>query len=121
MRAHLARALRFLWRVLLTDLVLAGAAAAAWWALGWRGLEQFGMALTWAGLAALALAGSSSSGSTQLLGNPNYWYAQSVMPVSMHERVKLNLGNLADGPGRTAVIAVAGLAALLVGLAVWLL
>lgn len=66
----------------------------------------------------MALVGASFGGGRQILGNPNFWYAQSVMPQSLRERWRLNLQDAPDDFSFTALLAVSGLLASALGL--WL-
>lgn len=115
-RTAAARMLGFARAVAIADLLIALGAAFACLALNWLTVRQYGVALMWGGLAGMALAGGSLTGSAQLLGNPNYWYVQSVMPNTLRERWRNNLLDLHDSVDMTILLGVAGLVDLLLGL-----
>ncbi|MDW8327085.1 MAG: hypothetical protein RMK99_10995 [Anaerolineales bacterium] len=66
----------------------------------------------------MAPAGTSFGGGRQVLGNPNFWYAQSVMPQSLHERRRLNLQDAPDDFSLEYLPAIASL--LVAALGLWL-
>lgn len=118
MKWLLARSLRFAGVILVADLLSALLIFAVCVFFGWTTARQYGAALMGAGALMAALAGASFSGGRQILGNPNYWYAQSVMPQSLHERWRLNLQDAPNDFSLTLVLAVSGLLAAAFGL--WL-
>lgn len=81
-------------------------------------VAQYGFALMWAGLITMGLAGASFNGQSQLLGNPNYWYAQSVMPQSMRQRWQMNMRDWDESFSSTIWLGLGGLIA--TGLGFWL-
>jgi len=114
----LARSARFAGGVLLADALIVLSIALVGALSGWNTARQYGVALMWAGGLAMGLAGASFGGGRQILGNPNFWYAQSVMAKSLHERWRLNLQDMPDDFALTGRLAVSGLLAILLGL--WL-
>jgi hypothetical protein len=117
-RGRLGRAVHFLRDVALVEAFLALVTALVCWLIGWHSFERYGTALVWAGLLAMVLSGSTSSGS-QLFGSPNYWYAQSVMPNSLNDRLRGEFRSADEPEGATAGH-VAGLLAAVIGAALWL-
>lgn len=105
----------FLRNVALTDLFIAALAGIVCWVMGWTTLARFGTALMWSGLLFIALAGTSFFGSVQLLGDPRFWYAQSVMPNTLFERWRLNMQGLPSSPSVTLFLGTAGILAALIG------
>lgn len=118
MKRLLAFGVRFAGTVLLADALAALLVGVLCLLLDWMTTREFGSALMWAGWLMVGLAGASFGGGRQLLGNPNFWYAQSVMPKSLHERWRLNLQATDDNLPLTALLAVSGLLDAALGL--WL-
>lgn len=118
MRQLARQALFYLAHVVITVAVLAGLAGLFCFFSKWGTVAQYGFALMWAGLITLGLAGASFTGNAQLLGNPNYWYVQSVMPQSMRQRWQMNMNHLDESFPSTLWLGLAGLIA--TGLGFWL-
>jgi hypothetical protein len=118
MKRLLAWSTRFAGGVLAADVLAALLVAVLCLLLDWTTTRQYGVALMWAGWLMIGLAGAAFSGGRQILGNPSFWYAQSVMPKSLHERWRLNMQDPHDDVSVTGLLAVSGLVDAALGL--WL-
>jgi hypothetical protein len=87
------------------------------WLIGWHTWPQYGKALLGAGLFVATLGGIGFSSTNQLLGSPNFWYAQSVMPNSLFERWQMNMASLHESLDVTVVMIACGGVVMLCGLA----
>lgn len=115
LRRVLAFTLALLRGVILGVGVIALITAGACWLFGWGSLSKFGSTLIWAGLLAAAIGGTSASGTSQLLGSPQYWYAQSVMPESLWDRWRLNMRSFDNSVSVTVPVILSGLACMVLG------
>lgn len=97
---------------------VAALTAAACWLLGWHTLPQYGKVLLGAGLFVAMLGGIGFSSTSQLLGSPNYWYAQSVMPNSLFERWRMNMASRHESVDVTVVMIACGAVTMVGGLIV---
>ena len=114
----MARLRVFIRAVALGVVIAAILTAFVCWLIGWRTWMQYGQALIGAGLLIAILGGLGFFSSSRLLGSPNYWYAQSVMPNSLFERWRMNLAPLDDDFDVTVVMLACGVLTMLCGLVV---
>lgn len=114
----MARVRAFARAVALGVLAIALLTAAVCWLIGWHTLPQYGKALLGAGLFVATLGGIGFSSTSQMLGSPNFWYAQSVMPNSMFERWRMNMTSMHESLDVTVVMLACGALTMVTGLVV---
>lgn len=118
MKRFVTTAMAFTRTAALGVIAAAALTALVCWLIGWHTLPQYGKALLGAGLFIATLGGIGFSSTNQLLGSPNFWYAQSVMPGSLFERWRLNMASLHESLDVTVLMIACGVATMLCGLVV---
>jgi hypothetical protein len=112
---------RFIQYVVLIDLVIFAVTGLICWFGGWRSTEDYGIALTWAGLAIILVGFGSLVGSVLIAGNPTYHYIQSVSSQNLHTRTRRIMRDLSLTNLTTMMIGLAGIIAIAIGqvMATW--
>lgn len=121
MKGSLFAVAQFIQYVLLIDLLIFGGTGLVCWFGGWRSTEEYGIALTWAGLAIILVGIGSLIGGVRIASNPTPHYIQTVTCQDLFTRTWRIMQDLSLTNLTTIMMGFAGVIAIIIGqvMATW--